>query len=132
VTTHLLDSSTIISISSAEHVHHGRAVDWASKTSRLALCPIVEGALVRYSVRMGASATSAQGVLEVWRARPGVELWPDDLSYADADLAQVRGHRQVTDAYLVALAAHHGGVLATLDEALATSHPEHAVLVPTS
>ena len=35
-------------------------------------------------------------------------------------LAGVIGHRQVTDAYLVALARHHHGRLATLDKGLAT------------
>ena len=47
----------------------------------------------------------------------GHEFWPDDLEVSRAipvDLPLV-GHRQVTDAYLVALAASRGGVLATLD-----------------
>jgi predicted nucleic acid-binding protein len=42
---------------------------------------------------------------------------------ADCDVAamlqpfgpHLRGHRQVTDAFLIGLAARHGGVLATLD-----------------
>ena len=47
----------------------------------------------------------------------GHEFWPYDLEVSrviPVDLPLV-GHRQVTDAYLVALAASRGGVLATLD-----------------
>ena len=36
-----------------------------------------------------------------------------------ADLSEVRGQSQVTDAYLVSLAAANDATLATLDEALA-------------
>lgn len=41
----------------------------------------------------------------------------------------VIGHRQVTDAYLVALARHHGGRLATLDRGLAALHGEDVFLL---
>lgn len=55
---------------------------------------------------------------------------PDSVTYAEADLEGVRGHRQVTDAYLVALAASRRGArLATLDRALAQMHPEATALV---
>jgi predicted nucleic acid-binding protein len=35
----------------------------------------------------------------------------------------------VTDAYLVALARSHGARLATLDQALARTYPQHALLI---
>jgi predicted nucleic acid-binding protein len=64
--------------------------------------------------------------------RPGYEFWPDSLSYAEADLPQVQGHREVTDAYLVSLAAARPDArLATLDEGLARARPETAILLPT-
>ena len=47
----------------------------------------------------------------------GHKFWPDELEVSGAipmDLTLV-GHRQIADAYLVALAASRGGVLATLD-----------------
>ena len=62
------------------------------------------------------------------------EFWPDDLEVSRAipvDLPLV-GHRQVTDAYLVALAASRGGVLATLDRgvlAVAGDNEEFVELV---
>jgi len=42
----------------------------------------------------------------------------------------VQGHKQVTDAYLAALARAHGGRLATLDATLAAMHPDVADLMP--
>ncbi|UUT34755.1 hypothetical protein [Microbacterium elymi] len=38
---------------------------------------------------------------------PKAEFWPDAVSYADGNLSEVRGHRQVTDAYLLSLARRH-------------------------
>ena len=38
-------------------------------------------------------------------------------------------HRQVTDAYLVALARHHGGRVATLDKGLAALHGGDVLLL---
>ncbi len=46
-----------------------------------------------------------------------------------AHLLGVIGHRQVTDAYLVALARHHGGRVATLDKGLAALQGEHVFLL---
>ena len=66
--------------------------------------------------------------MEELRLFEGYEFWPDDLTYADAPLGRIQGHKQVTDAYLVALAAHHGGKLATFDRALAAVHPEAALV----
>ena len=45
------------------------------------------------------------------------EFWPDDLSLRDVafDLSFAQGHRQLTDIYLLGLAAKMGGVLATFD-----------------
>jgi len=129
-TTYLLDSSVLIPLTSAEHVHHERAARWATGVSSFATCPLVEGALVRFAVRLGARAQEVQETLRLVRSRHGFEFWPDALSYADADLAHVRGHSQVTDAYLAALAVSNGGILATLDEGLAQDCPRSTLLLP--
>jgi predicted nucleic acid-binding protein len=52
---------------------------------------------------------------------PGHAFWPDDLAVADAfpDSLVLAGHRQITDAYLLALATAHDGVVATLDRGIA-------------
>ena len=81
-------------------------------------------------VRIGESAAAAVEVLRLVRALPRCEFWPDSVSYADVDLAHVRGHRQVADAYLVDLARTHGGLLAALDPALAAELPDAVTLLP--
>ncbi len=58
------------------------------------------------------------------------EFWPDSISFRDADMTEVVGHRQVTDAYLAALAVSQGALLATLDAGLAGLRPDVALLVP--
>lgn len=56
-------------------------------------------------------------------------FWPDDLSYADIAWKRVFGRRQVSDAYLAALARARGGRLATLDRGLAARHADVALWV---
>jgi uncharacterized protein len=63
------------------------------------------------------------------RTRDWHAFWPDAIPYERAHLGGIIGHRQVTDAYLVALARHHGARLATLDRGLAALHGEHVHLV---
>lgn len=128
--TWLLDSSVVIALTVAEHEHHQRALRWASTAESWAMCPIVEGALARFLIRIGESAGAAQTVLHRLRNVAGREFWPDSLSYIDTDLRHVRGHRQVTDAYLVSLALAHGARLATLDQGLAAEKPDAVTLIP--
>jgi toxin-antitoxin system PIN domain toxin len=131
MTTFLLDANVLIALTAREHVHHERVTRWAAEVRRFALCPVVEGALIRFAVRLGATAAEARQSLRLVRDRAGYQFWPDSLSYADANLDHVRGHRQVTDAYLASLAGSHPDArLATLDEALTRSHPELTLLVP--
>lgn len=54
--------------------------------------------------------------------QPGHQFWPDELDPAGAPVFEslaLVGHRQVTDAYLLGLAQHHHGKLATLDGGVA-------------
>lgn len=130
MTTYLLDANVLIALTVAEHEHHQRASAWAADVERFAVCPVVEGALARFLVRIGESAHAAIEVLDAVHALPYCEFWTDSLPYARADLGHVRGHRQVTGAYLASLAEAGGGVLATLDEGLAAARPDAVALVP--
>ena len=131
MTTYLLDANVLIALTVAEHEHHPRASSWAAGIDHFAVCPIVEGALIRFLVRIGESARVAKDVLRAVHRMPACDFWPDSLSYVDADLGHVRGHRQVTDAYLVSLAAGRAGTaVATLDEGLAQEFPDLALLIP--
>jgi len=49
------------------------------------------------------------------------EFWADGVSMLDetvVDFSRLHGHRQVTDAYLLALAVQNGGAMASFDTAL--------------
>jgi uncharacterized protein len=131
VTTYLLDANVLIALTVVEHEHHERASAWAAGIDGFAVCPVVEGALVRFLVRAGETPAVATALVRAVHAMPGCAFWPDSLSYADARLDHVRGHRQVTDAYLASLAAGRpNSTLATLDEGLAQELPGLTTLVP--
>ena len=133
MTTYLLDANVLIALVVEEHEHHDRVATWLNGVERFALCPVVEGALVRFLVRMGEAPSVADGVLAALHAAPACEVWLDAISYVDVDLSHVRGHRQVTDAYLASLARTHGdAVLATLDQGVVADLPELTLLVPST
>lgn len=126
----LLDANVVIALVLDEHVHHNRAEGWLDDVPAFATCPIIQGALVRTLLRRGDTAGDAVGTVRELCADPRHEFWPDDLPYAEVRMTGVIGHRQVTDAYLAALARAHGGRLATFDEGLAALHPDVVDLVP--
>lgn len=131
MTAYLLDANVLIALTVAEHEHHERATTWAAGIDRFAICPVVEGSLVRFLLRLGESPVVATQLLGAIHAMSSCEFWPDGVSYVDADLRHVRGDRQVTDAYLVSLAAgRRDARLATMDEGLCQERPDLTVLVP--
>jgi toxin-antitoxin system PIN domain toxin len=131
VTTVLLDANVLIALTDSDHEHHARASAWAESAPSFALCPITEGAFIRYHLRRGQSIQATQALLKEVETMPRCEFWPDAVSYATADLSHVIGHRQVTDAYLAALvAARPRTTLITFDQALASAFPDLAELVP--
>ena len=71
----------------------------------------------------------AKEVLRAIVSRADHVFWPDDLSYLALPERGLRGHKQVTDFYLVALAGKNGGRLATLDESIAAQFPDACELV---
>ena len=127
--SYLLDASALIALVVADHEHHDRAVRWAAGTDGIALCPIVEGALVRFLVRVGEAQATAVAILSALYRSPRCDFWEDSLSYEAVELGHVVGHRQVTDAYLAALAKSRGSLLATFDRALAEALPDSTELI---
>jgi uncharacterized protein len=65
------------------------------------------------------------------------QIWPDDISIADAaifDHSRILGPKQITDIYLLELAVKHGGRLVTLDRGLPLAavrgaEPRHLAVV---
>lgn len=129
---HLLDSNVLIALGDADHVHHAATRRWFRQRSdaAFATCPITQGALLRTLLRQGKmSLADAVDILRGFVVHPAHRFWPDDLDYQTIRWDGVIGHRQVTDAYLAALARKHRGRLATLDRGLAALHHDVADLI---
>lgn len=128
MTEYLLDTNVLIALAWPNHVHHGEAVAWfrAKAAPAFRTCPLTETGFVRISsnpVFSSAAVTpeDALSLLERITKLPGHAFWPDDLGVAQAfprDIA-LGHHRQITDGYLLALAAAHDGVVGTLDRGMA-------------
>lgn len=130
MTVFLADSSLLVALAVIDHVHNSAAWEWFERAEpRLATCPITEGALLRFLIREGQQAEIAASVLDGFRAQEWHEFWPDAIPFAGEHLGGVIGHRQVTDAYLVALARHNQGRVATFDKGLAALHGEAVQLL---
>lgn len=129
---HLLDGNVLVALTDSAHVHHALASAWfAGHEAPFATCPMTQGTLLRMQLQLGAASCmqDAQALLAALTAHPRHRFWPDDLAFGDVRMTGVQGHRQVTDAYLAALARQHGGRLATLDAGLAALHADVAVRV---
>ncbi len=124
----LVDANLLIALLWPAHEHHEAAHRWfkAGQGRRWATCPLTELAFVRI-VSNPAFSREALGPAEALTllqrnlAHPGHVFWPDDLGLANAVgrvAGRLQGHRQLTDTYLLALAARRKGVLATFDSRL--------------
>lgn len=131
---HLLDGNVLFALVDEAHVHHAAALGWFSAHGGgFATCPITQGALLRLAMHVGRRSTDeAVAILQALTAHPRHAFWPDVLGYNQVRWHGVLGHRQVTDAYLAALARHHGGRLATFDKGLVVLHPDVAVALDAS
>lgn len=127
--TYLLDVNVLIALIDRAHVHHDWAQTWfASLDAAWATCPITEIGVVRIlsgsGYRNAVSPIDALRSLEQLCRLSGHEFWPDDVSLVDTFTFRREGFLRssdVTDSYLLGLAALHGGVLASLDRKMSTS-----------
>ncbi len=131
---YLLDVNVLLPLLWPAHEHHERASEWflSHADAGWATCPFTQAAFIRLlsNPRMSSDATTpanAESLLYRNLSHPRHQFWPDEISVHDA-LAPLRGgvvgHRQVTDAYLLGLALHRKGKLATFDRAIASLVPE--------
>jgi toxin-antitoxin system PIN domain toxin len=122
----LLDVNVLVALFDAGHVHHEAAHDWFSDNRKhgWATCAITENGFVRVlaNPKSGVSERPPAIVqsLRTFCASGHHQFWPDTLSIRDAcfKLSIGQGYRQLTDIYLLGLAAHMGGVLATFDRSI--------------
>jgi toxin-antitoxin system PIN domain toxin len=124
----LLDVNLLLALFVADHVHHDVAHDWFAdhRADGWATCSITENGLVRIlaNPRYETGESTVPAVIDrlrQFRASGEHHFWPNEISLTDTELfdtARFRGHRQLTDVYLLGLARHHGGCLATLDRSI--------------
>jgi hypothetical protein len=123
----LLDVNVLIALLDDAHVFARRANEWLDAAPRrIATCPMVENGVVRimsapaYSALQRATPEQIADGLKALAQGLDHEFWSDDQTLLDEtlfDFSRLHGHRQVTDAYLLALAVRRGGALASFDAA---------------
>lgn len=123
----LLDVNVLVALLDAGHLHHAAATRWlaAHTKSGWASCPLTQNGCLR--ILSLASYPNAQPTAVVADrlaraiAGPGHAFWPDSISLLAPGVLlweRVLTSRQVTDTYLLALAAAHGGRLVTFDRGI--------------
>jgi uncharacterized protein len=129
MTAYLLDTNMLIALLWPSHTQHALALKWFARrrAKGWATCPITEAGFVRITSnpafsRDAVTPREAIGLLATNTAASDHRFWPDELPLSEAVAfagARLVGHQHVTDAFLLGLAIHRKGVLATLDERIA-------------
>lgn len=139
----LLDVNFLIALLDASHVHHVQAHGWLERSVHYgwASCPITQNGCVRILSQptYPASKPIAEVAKRLREATedPSHEFWPDSLSALGEDVldwGNLLGARQITDAYLLALAIKHNGRLVTFDRnvplaAVRGATPQHLAVI---
>lgn len=139
----LLDVNVLIALLDEAHIHHDRAISWLERHvgEGWASCPITQNGCVRIM-----SQPAYPGALPVALVADRLaeaanqsdhEFWPDDIDMLNGgrlEWSRVLGHRQITDAYLLALAVRHEASFVTLDrrisiEVVKGAVPENLVVI---
>lgn len=126
----LLDVNILVALFSEDASSHTAAQKWFLHNAHRgwATCPVTQAGFVRIICNPAASKSGilpaqALEILEEGMQHPSHQFWPDDISFAEAVSpfrSQVRGHQQITYAYLLGLARRHKGRLVTGDRAIAS------------
>jgi hypothetical protein len=124
----LLDVNVLVALFDPDHVHHETAHDWFAehRAAGWATCPLTENGFIRVvtNVRFRADAPRPATVIARLRqfcASGHHRFWTEAVSFRDErrfNLSFARGHAQLTDVYLLGLAAEAGGCLATFDRTI--------------
>ena len=126
----LLDINVLLALLDSDHIEHKRARAWidAEIGSGWASCAITQNGFVRVVSQprypSPVSPTEAMDLLSEACAEPHHVFWPCDVTLLNAsaiDRTRLHGSRQVTDAYLLALATHHHGRFVTFDQSIPIS-----------
>ena len=130
MTRGLLDINVLLALLDGDHVDHVRAHAWLDDEIEAgwASCAITQNGFVRIisQPRYPSPVSPAEAIDLLDRAceREHHEFWTCDVSVLDAAIvnrSRLHGPRQVTDAYLLALAKAHDGRFVTFDRSLPLS-----------
>lgn len=139
----LLDVNVLIALLDSAHTHHGVARAWLESNIGLgwASCPITQNGCVRIMSQQAypGALPPAQVAERLGDAAATTHhaFWEDELSLLDRGALRwesILGSRQITDAYLLALAVRRGGRFVTFDRAVPlraveTARVEHVVVL---
>jgi len=142
VTAFLLDVNVLIALMWPAHEGHAQVQHWFRRNSRVgwATCPLTQAAFVRIIANPvfspdAATPQEAAKLLGANLKHPSHRFWADEISFVEAVepfRERLVGHQQVSDAYLLGLAMHRKGKLATMDRAvlalLPDGSPAHGVV----
>lgn len=126
----LLDINVLLALLDSDHVDHERAHDWLDDEidAGWASCAITQNGFVRVvsQPRYPSPVSPAEAIELLSHAcQSGLhEYWSCSVSVLDqriVDRSCLHGPRQVTDAYLLALATAHDGRFVTFDRSLSLS-----------
>jgi uncharacterized protein len=128
VTRFLFDVNLLVTMHLPGSNSFSQVQHWFSMigSKNFATCAITQAGFIRVSTQLAViggaiDVSEAKVALQRLTARSEHAYWPIDISYLEAVEpfeTRMLGYRQITDAYLLGLAIHHRGKLATLDRAI--------------
>ena len=121
----LLDINLIIALLDSAHVFHGSAQTWLEKEIQngWATCPITENGVIRIMSQNAYPNSQppskiAERLAEACQ-HPTHEFWPETISLVKDGVIRwqyLLGPRQITDAYLLAIAVVNQGKFVSFDQ----------------
>jgi uncharacterized protein len=126
----LLDVNVLIALHDKDHINHSLASRWFQKEAQngWASCPITQNGFLRIMSQSGYPNPLPIAILSnvLTRSTQSTlhQFWPDSISALDENffaIGSLSSHRQLTDAYLLALAVCNNGRFVTLDQTVASA-----------
>jgi len=126
----LLDINVLLALLDREHVHHEECREWFEQevAHGWASCAITQNGCIRIlsqsSYPNPVSPRNAMHLLVSATSTPLHQFWHSEISILDEsifDQSRIHSPRQLTDVYLLGLAAHNRGRFVTFDQKIALS-----------
>jgi toxin-antitoxin system PIN domain toxin len=128
VISYLLDTNVLIPLLWPLHREQEKVRKWffAHAAKSFATCSFTQAGFLRITtsleiMRQRYALSDARALLLALTQQPGHTFWHTSIDFFEATAPferRMHGPKQITDAYLLGIAKHHGGRLATLDKAV--------------